>query len=70
MEIIQYHSETQLKEDCEAYQHSEIRGHVDVAHVVEAQHLLAVACAQLKSTRQPLLDFDTVSHKKTCSRGY
>ena len=30
----------------EADEDPEVRGHVDVAHVVEAQHLLAVTCAQ------------------------
>ena len=46
MEIVQYHSEAQLKEDCEAYEDSKVCGHVDVAHVVEPQDLLAVTCAQ------------------------
>ena len=47
MELVQDHSEAQLKEYGEANQYSEVRRHVDVAHVVEPQDLLAVACAQI-----------------------
>ena len=46
VELVQDHSEAQLEEDREADEDPEVCGHVDVAHVVEAQHLLAVTCAQ------------------------
>ena len=35
VEIVQYHSEAQLKEYGEAYQYSEVCGHVYITHVVE-----------------------------------
>ena len=35
VEIVQYHSEAQLKEYGEANQHSEVCGHVYITHVVE-----------------------------------
>ena len=55
MELVQDHSEAQLEEDREADEDSKVRGNVDVAHVVEAQDLLAVACAQqiIASTSTP-----------------
>ena len=73
MELVQDHSEAQLEEDREADEHAEVCRDVNVAHVVEPEDFLAVACEQIKSsgeppTRRPL-DFDTASHKKACSPG-
>ena len=76
VELVQDHREAQLEEDREADEESEVRGDVDVAHVVEAQYLFAVACAHKSNHRvnphaidATSADFDTGGHKKACSRG-